>query len=102
MAGGDPSVKVTHTVYNRMSLLLKSLVTVARVTPAYRLSRRQGADSYVICYRVFLGDSHSGPDLGDGALTAKVGQVTAADLFISHLLIPSLGDHPLFHNCVLC
>merc|ERR1719402_2008121 len=51
IAGGDPSVKVTHTVYNRMSLMLKSLVTVARVTPAYRLSRRQGADSYVICYR---------------------------------------------------
>jgi len=76
IAGGDPSVKVTHTVYNRMSLLLKSLVTVARVTPAYRLSRRQGADSYVICYRVYLGDSHQGPDLGEGALTAKVGQVT--------------------------
>jgi len=76
VAGGDPSVKVTHTVYNRMSLLLKSLVTVARVTPAYRLSRRQGADSYVICYRVFLGDPHQGPDLGEGALTAKVGQVT--------------------------
>ena len=33
------SFQVTHTVYNRMSLLLKSLVTVARVTPAYRLSR---------------------------------------------------------------
>jgi len=76
VAGGDPSVKVTHTVYNRMSLLLKSLVTVARVTPAYRLSRRQGADSYVICYRIYLGDSHQGPDLGEGALTAKVGQVT--------------------------
>jgi hypothetical protein len=43
--------KVTHTVYNRMALLLKSLITVSRVTPAYRLSRRQGADSYVICYR---------------------------------------------------
>lgn len=76
VAGGDPSVKVTHTVYNRMSLLLKSLVTVARVTPGYRLSRRQGQDSYVICYRVYLGDSHQGPDLGEGALTAKVGQVT--------------------------
>jgi hypothetical protein len=43
--------KVTHTVYNRMALLLKSLITVSRVTPAYRLSRRQGADSYVICSR---------------------------------------------------
>ena len=76
IAGGDPAVKITHTVYNRMSLMLKSLVTVARVTPGYRLSRRQGADSYVICYRVFLGDPHNPPDLGEGALTAKVGQVT--------------------------
>lgn len=76
VAGGDPGVKVTNTVYNRMSLLLKSLVTVARVTPAYRLSRRQGQDSYVICFRVSLGDPHHLPDLGEGALTAKVGQVT--------------------------
>jgi len=76
VAGGDPTVKVTHQVYNKMSLLLKSLVTVARVTPAYKLSRRQGSDSYVICYRVMLGDPASPPDLGEGALTARVGQVT--------------------------
>jgi len=76
VAGGDPGVKVTHQVYNRMSLLLKSLVTVARVTPAYKLSRRQGVDSYVICYRVMLGDPSTPPDLGEGALTARVGQVT--------------------------
>lgn len=76
VAGGDPGVKVTHQVYNRMSLLLKSLVTVARVTPAYKLSRRQGPDSYVICYRVMLGDPGTAPDLGEGALTARVGQVT--------------------------
>jgi len=82
VAGGDPAVKITHTVYNRMSLMLKSLVTVARVTPAYRLSRRQGADSYVICYRVFLGDPHNPPDLGEGALTAKVGQVTTPNTTI--------------------
>ena len=77
VAGGDPAVKVTHQVYNRMSLLLKSLVTVARVTPAYKLSRRQGPDSYVICYRVMLGDPVKPPDLGEGALTARVGQVTS-------------------------
>lgn len=76
VAGGDPLIKVTHTVYNRMALLLKSLITVSRVTPAYRLSRRQGADSYVICYRIFLGDPPEQPFLGEGALTAKVGQVT--------------------------
>ena len=77
VAGGDPAVKVTHQVYNRMSLLLKSLVTVARVTPAYKLSRRQGPDSYVICYRVMLGDPVTPADLGEGALTARVGQVTS-------------------------
>ena len=69
-------MQVTHQVYNKMSLLLKSLVTVARVTPAYKLSRRQGSDSYVICYRVMLGDPASPPDLGEGALTARVGQVS--------------------------
>jgi len=76
VAGGDSQVKVTHTVYNRMGLLLKSLITVTRVTPAYRLSRTQGQDSYVICYRVFLGEPADPPDLGEGALTARVGQVT--------------------------
>jgi len=76
VAGGDPQVKVTHTVYNRMGLLLKSLITVTRVTPAYRLSRTQGQDSYVICYRIFLGEPAEPPDLGEGALTARVGQVT--------------------------
>jgi len=75
VAGGDQQIKVTHTVYNRMGLLLKSLITVARVTPAYKLSRTQGQDSYVICYRVFLGDPLDPPDLGEGALTARVGQV---------------------------
>jgi len=39
-----------------MSLLLKSLLAVTRVTPAYKLSRRQGADSYLICYRIYSGE----------------------------------------------
>nr|CAD7591932.1 unnamed protein product [Timema genevievae] len=53
----DPSVRVTYTVYNRMGILLKSLVSVTRVTPAYKLSRRQGPDSYVICYRIYMGEA---------------------------------------------
>ena len=62
-----------------MGLLLKSLVTVTRITPAYKLSRRQGQDSYVICYRIFLGDPPEPPDLGEGALTARVGQVATPE-----------------------
>jgi len=52
----DNNVRVTYTVYNRMGLLLKSLLTVTRVTPAYKLSRRQSPDSYVICYRIYMGE----------------------------------------------
>ena len=52
----DPSIRVTYTVYNRMGILLKSLLSVSRITPAYKLSRRQGPDSYVICYRTYTGE----------------------------------------------
>lgn len=52
----DTSVRVAYTVYNRMGILLKSLVSVTRVTPAYKLSRRQGPDSYVISYRIYVGE----------------------------------------------
>ncbi|XP_073974243.1 autophagy-related 13 isoform X1 [Rhodnius prolixus] len=71
----DPSVRVTYTVYNRMGILLKSLVSVTRVTPAYKLSRRQGPDSYVICYRIYVGEPqlHS---LGEGYNQVRVGQLS--------------------------
>lgn len=52
----DPSIKVNCTVYNRMNIMLKSLICVTRITPAYKLSRQQGTDSYVIYYRIYLGE----------------------------------------------
>ncbi|KAK2170836.1 hypothetical protein NP493_1133g00024 [Ridgeia piscesae] len=70
----DTNARVSYTVYNRMSILLKSLFSVSRVTPAYQLSRKQGVDSYVICYRIYMGEpqiSH----LGNGALKVRVGAV---------------------------
>lgn len=70
----DPSVRVTYTVYNRMGTLLKSLVSVTRVTPAYKLSRRQGPESYVICYRVYMGDPQV-HCLGEGFKQTRVGQL---------------------------
>lgn len=48
---------ISHTslasVYCRMTLLLKSAIAVTRITPAYRLSIRQSADTYVILYRIY-------------------------------------------------
>ena len=52
----DPAIRVTYTVYNRMGILLKSLISVSRITPAYKLSRRQGPDSYRLCYRLYMGE----------------------------------------------
>jgi autophagy-related protein 13 len=52
----DHTVQLAFTIYNRMGILLKSLLSVSRITPAYKLSRRQGPDSYRICYRIYMGE----------------------------------------------
>lgn len=70
----DPSNRVIHTVYNHMGILLKSLVSVTRVTPAYKLSRRQGPDSYVICYRIYM-DEPQLHMLGDGYKRVTIGKI---------------------------
>ncbi|CAH2325932.1 autophagy-related 13 isoform X1 [Pelobates cultripes] len=69
----EPDVKVSYTVYNRLSFLLKSLVAVTRVTPAYRLSRKQGHE-YVILYRIYFGDVQL-LGLKEGFQTIRVGSV---------------------------
>ncbi|XP_071567195.1 autophagy-related protein 13 homolog isoform X2 [Temnothorax nylanderi] len=70
----DPTVRVTYTVYNRMGILLKSLISVSRVTPAYKLSRRQGPDSYTMCYRLYMGEPQL-HNLGDNYKHVRVGQL---------------------------
>ncbi|XP_067849789.1 autophagy-related protein 13 isoform X3 [Heptranchias perlo] len=69
----DKEIKVSYTVYNRLSLLLKSLLTITRVTPAYKLSRKQGHD-YVILYRIYFGEVQLN-GLGEGFQTVRVGMV---------------------------
>ena len=68
----EPSSRVTYTVYSRMSLLLKSIISVSRITPAHKLSGRQGADSFVLCYRIFVGEARN---LGTSARNCTIGQV---------------------------
>ncbi|XP_066602966.1 autophagy-related protein 13 homolog isoform X2 [Prorops nasuta] len=70
----DPMVKVTYTVYNRMGTLLKSLLSISRVTPAYKLSRRQSSDSYIICYRIYMGEPQL-HTLGENYKNIRVGQL---------------------------
>lgn len=54
-----------YTIYNRMSLLLKTLLTTAHIVPAYRLaSRSSQTESCVICYRVYVVPRHSSNSRG--------------------------------------
>ena len=69
----EQNIRILYTVYNRMSLLLKSLISVTRVVPAYKLSRMRGSD-YQIHYNVFSGH----PDynsLGRECKIIKLGSV---------------------------
>ncbi|GAB6033105.1 autophagy protein 13 [Chamberlinius hualienensis] len=52
----ESTARVYDSVYSRMSSMLKSLLVLTRMTPAYKLSLQQGAGSFVICYRVYMGE----------------------------------------------
>jgi len=46
-----------------MSIVLRSLLVCTRATPTYQLSRKQSADKYIICYKMYSGEpivSHLG------------------------------------------
>lgn len=43
------------TIYYRMSIMLKSTLSISRITPAYKLSRSQFRDSYKISHKIYGG-----------------------------------------------
>ena len=71
----DPLARVTYIVYNRMGILLKSLLSITRLTPAYKLARAQAPDSYVICYRIYLGAPQK-QNLGENFKEMHIGRVS--------------------------
>ncbi|XP_078581449.1 autophagy-related protein 13-like [Branchiostoma floridae x Branchiostoma japonicum] len=92
----EADIKVSYTVYNRMGILLRSLFTLTRVTPAYRLSRKQGTD-FVIMYRIYFGDVKF-DGLGEGfqvmrvgAVPTPIGTLTMSAAYRTKLTIPSEG-----------
>lgn len=52
----DKTSRVSHSIYNRMGTLLKSLVQVTRATPAYKLSRKKSMGCFDIFYRIYSGN----------------------------------------------
>ncbi|XP_065071107.1 autophagy-related protein 13-like [Rhopilema esculentum] len=68
----DPSVKSPIAVYNKLALLLKSLVSVTRSLPSYKLTRRKEKD-FSFYYKIL---SKGSGDKGAALPTAtKVGSV---------------------------
>lgn len=70
----DSSLKAMNTVYFRMGILLKSLITVTRITPAYHLSRKQRTESFTIFYRVYNGEPKT-KALGDSVKKIQAGML---------------------------
>jgi len=72
----DSTVRVSFTVYNRIGILLKSLLIASRSIPAYQLSRRccSKACDYNIYYRMYIGEPTL--DLGQLFSSRTVGLVT--------------------------
>lgn len=103
-----PSQSLTISeIYKKMSLMLKSLITLTRATPAYKIScAGQSADSYVICYRVYQSDinlptllrdrpqeaKHYSPEMKLGAI-CSTHNVLSVSLVYRTDMTPSSSSH---------
>ncbi|XP_041986805.1 autophagy-related protein 13 homolog [Aricia agestis] len=70
----DVSVGSVSTIYYRMSIMLKSTLSISRITPAYKMSRLQNKDSYKISYKIYGGQPNLDL-LGEKYKTIKVSEL---------------------------
>lgn len=45
-----------YTLYSRFGIIVKSLLAVTRVIPAYRYARKQNPESYTIAHKIYTGE----------------------------------------------
>ncbi|CAH0402095.1 unnamed protein product [Chilo suppressalis] len=69
--GGDPNMNSISTIYYRMSIMLKSTLSISRITPAYKMSRSQHKETYTISHKIYGGDPNFDL-LGEKHKTIKV------------------------------
>ncbi|CAH2103077.1 unnamed protein product [Euphydryas editha] len=72
--GGDAGINSVSTIYYRMSIMLKSTLSISRITPAYKLSRLQNKDSYKISHKIYGGKPNLDL-LGEKHKTIKVSEL---------------------------
>lgn len=75
----DNAANLRTQLYHRISILLRSIIAASRTTPAYKLyARRQGAESFVLCYEISSGSTTQPQSLlGDGFKTTELGYVVS-------------------------
>ena len=94
----DPGAKIHYAVYNRLGLLLKSLICVSRVTPAYRIARHQLGADYRVISRMNLREkklSH----LGESKCYGFIIITRIILIVILGSFLYSTFSHPLGHIC---
>ncbi|CAG4962139.1 unnamed protein product [Parnassius apollo] len=72
--GCDRSMTSVSTIYYRMSIMLKSTLSISRITPAYKLSRSQFKESYKISHKIYGGQPNLDV-LGEKHKTIKVSEL---------------------------
>ncbi|XP_072931207.1 autophagy-related protein 13 homolog [Epargyreus clarus] len=74
MVPGCDIITSISTIYYRMSIMLKSTLSITRITPAYKMSRLQQKESYKIFHQIYGG--HPNPELlGEKYKTIKVSEL---------------------------
>lgn len=86
-----------YVVCNRLGILLRSLLAITRVVPAYRYSRRQSPDSYTIGYRIYPGEPQYN-SLGEKFQQLRVGTVTTpmgtVNLLVHYRTVMTISPQP--------
>ncbi|XP_026313919.1 autophagy-related protein 13 homolog [Hyposmocoma kahamanoa] len=72
--GCDPNMSSVSTIYYRMSIMLKSTLSISRITPAYKMSRLQNRESYKVFHKIY-GGSPNTTLLGEQFKTIKVSEL---------------------------
>ncbi|XP_049886343.1 autophagy-related protein 13 homolog [Pectinophora gossypiella] len=72
--GCDASMSSVSAIYYRMSVMLKSTLSISRITPAYKMSRAQNRENYKIYHKIYGGPLNSDL-LGDEYKKIKISEL---------------------------
>ncbi|XP_045784595.1 autophagy-related protein 13 homolog [Maniola jurtina] len=73
-SNSSESITSVSNIYYRMSIMLKSTLSISRITPAYKLSRLQNRESYQISYKIYGGHPNL-EFLGENSKSIKVSEL---------------------------